>query len=407
MSTALPVADAPNLERAQRTALIAAAVGVVVFLIIAFTPLAGDFPLTQAFTSYLVGYIFWFGVPMGCLVVLMIQYLSGGAWGVLLRPVLEACVRTLPLLAVLFVPVCISFFMGSSSPYPWARPLDSVAVGDALDELKALAWLMNPWFVMGRSVLYYAVFLILAYCMLTWSAWWRRGDAAAGERLPGLSGPGLVFYGVFMTFAAIDWVMSLEPFWVSSIFPPIVAMGQINSGFATATAIIILVSGYPPLRGRVLPKHLRDFGGLLLTFVIFWTYFAFSQFIIIWAGNLPEETTYYLKRSEGGWYWTGPVLIVFRFGVPFLLLLFRDVKDHGPRLFWVAIGILVMQFFDTLWWIEPSFPHEGSSCYWLLDIAAFVAIGGVWVWRLAQILRQTALEPVHGPNQCDPDGERA
>lgn len=392
--------DVPPYDRIERFALATAIIAAIVFAIIAFTPLAGEFPLTQAATSYLVAFTFWFGVPMGCLVVLMIQYLSGGSWGVLLRPVLEASIRTLGLIAVLFIPIAVAFFFGALSPYPWARPLEMVATGDVLEELRNRAWLLNPPFALGRAVVYFAVWITIALLLLRWSARWRGGDAAAGERLPGFSGPGLILYAIFISFAAIDWVLSLEPFFISTMFPPIYAIGQINSGFAFATAAVILLSKYPPLRGRVTDKLRRDLGGLLLTFIIFWAYFTFSQFILIWAGNLPEETPYYLKRLSGAWGGIGISLIALRFLVPFLLLLFRDIKDHGPTLFCVAIGVMVMQFIDTLWWIEPAFPHTESSWFWLLDVSGLFSLGGLWVWWLSGIIRRTSLEPVHGPHQC-------
>jgi hypothetical protein len=335
----------------------------------------------------------------------MIQYLTGGAWGVLLRPVLEQSSRTLWLMALLFLPVAGAIFLNAASPYPWARPLEFVARGEALDELREKQWLLNPPFVLGRAVAYFAVFLALGYFLRLLSQRWRGGSAAAGARLPALSGPGLVVYGVVVTFAAIDWVMSLEPFWVSTMYPPIYALGQMMAGFAFATAALVLLSKFPPLAGRVTPKHLRDLGGLLLTFVLLWAYCAFSQFLLVWSGNLSEEAPYYLKRMRGGWEWVGASLLALHFAAPFLLLLFRGVKDNPAPLFWTAVGVLVMRFVDVLWWVEPAFPHGGPGFYWLLDVAAFFALGGVWVWWFARLLRQTSLEPVHGPNQCETEAE--
>ena len=402
MSTGPVTADrGPDWGRLERLSLVAAAVGAVAFVVVAVTPLAGPHPLTQAAVSYSVAFHFLLAVPLGCLVVLMMQYLTGGAWGVLLRPVLEASTRTLGLLAVLFAPVAAALFLGAASPYPWARPLEQVASGEVLDELREKTRLLNPGFVIARAVVYFAVWIALAYFLRAWSARWRTGDAAAGERLPALSGPGLVAYAVVVTFAAIDWVMSLEPFWVSTMYPPLYAIGQVTAGLAFATVAAVLLSRYPPLAGRVTAKHLRDLGGLLLTFVMFWAYMAFSQFLLVWVGNLPDESAYYFKRMRGGWEWVGLGLIVLHFAVPFLLLLFRDVKENASALLWVAIGLLVMRFVDVLWWVEPAFPHDGAAPFWLLDVAAAVALGGLWVWWLAGRLRHTSLEPVHGPNQCE------
>ena len=393
--------------RLERLSLAAAAVGAVVFVVLAFTPLAGPHPLTQAAVSYSVAFHFWLAIPLGCLVVLMVQYLTGGAWGVLLRPVLEASAQTLWLLVILFVPVALSLFLGAASPYPWARPLEYVTSGDVLEELRDRTWLLNPGFVLGRAVCYFAVWLVLSYFLRSWGARWRAGDAVAGHRLPTISGPGLIAYGITVTFAAIDWVMSLEPFWKSTMFPPLYAIGQVVAGFAFATVMAVVLSKYPPLAGRVTPKHLRDLGGLLLTWVMFWAYFAFSQFLLIWAGNLTDEVPYYLKRMRGGWEWVGVALIALHFFAPFLLLLFREVKDNATALLCVALGVLVLRFVDNLWWVEAAFPHPGTSLYWLLDVAAFLALGGVWVWWFAGRLRRTSLEPVHGPNQCEPEADHA
>jgi hypothetical protein len=401
----LPLEPGPAWGRVERLSLIAAAVGVVGFVVAAFTPLAGPHPLTQAAVSYSVAFHFWLAIPLGCLVVLMIQYLTGGAWGVLLRPLLETSSRTLGLLALLFVPVAAALFLGATSPYPWARPLDQVTRGETLAKLHDRSWLLNPGFVLARAVVYFAVWLALGAFLRAWSARWRRGDAPAGERLPMLSGPGLVVYAVTITFAAIDWVMSLEPFWKSTMYPPLYAVGQIVTGFAFATAAAVLLSRYPPLAGRVTPKHLRDLGGLLLTFVMLWAYLAFSQFLLIWAGNLKDEAPYYLKRMRGGWEWVGLGLIALHFFVPFFALLFRDVKETGSALLGVALLVLVMRFVNVLWWVEPAFPHDGLAPYWLLDVAAFLALGGVWVWWFAGRLRRVSLEPVHGPNECG--GEEA
>lgn len=405
-SAPAPTDRGPDWGRLERLALIAAAGGAVAFAVLAFTPVAGPHPLTQAAVSYSVAFHFWLAVPLGCLVVLMIQYLTGGAWGVLLRPVLEASSRTLALLAVLFVPVAAALFFGAASPYPWARPLEQVARGEVLDDLRAKTRLLNPAFVLVRAVGYFAVWIALGYFLRAWSARWRAGDATAGERLPALSGPGLIAYAVTVTFAAIDWVMSLEPFWTSTMYPPLYAVGQITTGFAFATVAAVLLSRHPPLAGRVTTKHLRDLGGLLLTFVMFWAYLAFSQFLLIWAGNLPDETPYYLKRMRGGWEWAGLALIVLHFAVPFLALLFRDVKENGSALLWVALGVLVMRFVDVLWWVEAAFPHDDLGFFWLLDVAAVVALGGVWVWWFVGRLRRASLEPVHGSNECEPEGGR-
>ena len=386
---------APDWRRFERIALALAAIGGGAFAALALTPLVGPHPLTQAAVSYSVAFHFWLGLPLGCLVLLMMQYLTGGAWGVLLRPILEVGAGSAWLALILFSPVAASFFLGSESSYPWARPLESVATGEALDDLRERAGMLNPPAVLLRSAGYFAAWLTLITLLRRWSARWRAGNAAAGHRLPALSGPGLVIYGVVTTFAAIDWVMSAEPFWISTMYPPIYAIGEIVTGFAFATAAAALLRNTPPLAGRLTEKHFRDLGGLMLAFVMLWAYFSFSQFLLIWVGNLPDEIPYYLKRMRGGWQYVGVSIIAINFFLPFFLLLFRHVKDHPRRLLWVALGVLLMRFIDTLWWIEPAYPHE-SVGYWLLDIAAGVALGGAWGWWLLAGLRRADLTPVSG-----------
>ncbi len=275
---------------------------------------------------------------------------------------------------------------------------------DLIEELREKTHLLNPPFVIGRAAGYFAVWLLLAYLLRSWSNRWRDGDANAGHHLTAISGPGLIVYGITITFAAIDWVMSLEPFWRSTMYPPIYAIGQMITGFAVAVVAMVVLSNFPPLAGRVIPKHRRDLGGLLLVFVLLWAYFSFSQFLLIWVGNLTAEAPYYLKRMRGGWEWIGIGLIVLHFAVPFLLLLFRDVKQSQSLLVGVALGVLAMRFVDVLWWIEAAFPHKNEPFFWLLDVSAFVAVGGVWMWWFASGLRRASLEPLHGPFQCEGEG---
>ena len=340
------------------------------------------------FRAYLVAYNFWLGVALGCLVLLMVQHLTGGAWGLLLRRVLEAGARTLLPLAVLFVPL----FFGSERLYPWAQP---EAVWDEAIQHK-YAYLNVPWFA-GRAVIYFAVWLTLAFLLDRWSVLQDR-EATPGEarHFRALSGPGLLLYGLTVTFASIDWVMSLEPHWASTIYPVLFAIGQVLEGIAFAIGVLVLFSPRPPLANIVRAEHWRDLGNLLLTFVMLWAYMSFSQFLLIWADNLPEETPWYLRRLRGGWEWVAVLLLLFQFAFPFLMLLFRDIKENPRRLAGVALLVLVMRFVDIVWWIEAAFP--GDMSFWLmLDVAALVGLGGVWLWCFLWTLSRRPLLPLHDP----------
>jgi hypothetical protein len=392
----VPPLTAPEWERIQARALVAAGAGAALFAVVGLIlSLAGGVhsPL-QFFLSYLVAYNFWVSIPLGCLVILMVQHLTGGAWGLVLRRVLESGSATLLPLAVLFVPLVVGLFLGPDSLYLWARP-DQVA-GD--EELRHKALYLNPGFFVARAVGYFVIWFVLAYFLNGWSA---EQDREASPGLPRrfrlLSGPGLVLYGLTITFASVDWVMSLEPHWYSTIYPVLFAVGQLLTGFAFAVAVLVLLAQRPPLSEVVTRAHLRDLGSLLLAFVMFWAYMAFSQYLLIWAGNLPEEIPYYLRRTRAGWEWVALGLILLHFALPFLLLVSRDVKGNPRALAAVAVGLLVMRFVDIFWWIEPAYPHEGQYFYWLLDVAAAAGLGGVWVWWFVRQLKRRPLLPLYAP----------
>jgi hypothetical protein len=395
VSTALPPqAAGPSWDQLQRRALVAAGAGLLLFAAAGLLLLQGgwlDGP-GQLFLSYLVGYNFWLGIALGCLVILMLQHLTGGAWGVAIRRVLESGTRTLALLAVLFIPVCL----GLPYLYLWAQP-DEVAHDPNLQH-KSI-FLNVPFFVI-RAIVYFAIWLVVAFFLNRWSA---RQDEEVNPWLPRrfrlLSAPGLALYGLTITFASIDWVMSLEPHWYSTIYPVMFATGQVLTGLAFAIAVVIGLADRPPLAEVLTPRLLRDLGSLLLTFVMFWAYMSISQFLLIWVGNLPEEIPWYLRRTRGGWEWVALVVIVLHFALPFLLLLSRDIKENGRKLAAVAVGLLALRFLDVFWWIEPAVGHDRPAVFWLLDVGALLGVGGIWGWWFVGQLKSRPLLPVHEVSQ--------
>jgi hypothetical protein len=375
-------------QRMRQRALVAAGAGAAFFAIIG-TVLAFTDGVTnprQFFQSYLVAFTYWVSVPLGCLVVLMVQHLTGGAWGLVLRRVLEAGARTLALLAALFVPL----LFGLSSLYLWTQPGE-------VPEDKASLYLNVPFFVV-RSAGYFAVWLAFVVLLTRGSAE-PEGQASSGRqrRFARVSGPGLIVYGLTITFASIDWVMSLEPNWSSTIYPVMFAVGQLLTGFTFALAVLLLLAERPPLADVLNRRHLRDLGSLLLAFVMMWAYIAFSQFLLVWVGNLEEEIPWYLRRLRGGWEWLALTLVLFHFVLPFLLLLSSDVKTNSRTLAKVAIALLVVRFLDVFWWIEPAYPHEGQYFFWLLDLSATAALGGVCGWWFLGQLRQKPVLPLDDP----------
>ncbi len=308
---------------------------------------AGMANRAEFFQSYLVAYLFWLGITLGCLALLMVQHLTGGNWALVIRRILEAGSRTLPLMAIAALPLLI----GMKTLYVWARPGQT----DPLIVSKHLY--LNPQFFTARMIVYFLIWFLLAYQMNKWSRIEDEvgGDISLWSRMEGLSGIGLVMYGFTVTFASIDWVMSLEPRWYSTIYGMIFMTGQALAAFAFAITILIWLSGREPLSSVVRPSHLQDLGSFLLAFVMLWTYMEFSQYLIIWGGNLSGEIPWYIRRMQGAWGRIGVLLVVLNFALPFFLLLFRHVKRRTRSLLIVAALVLLMRLVDMYWMVLPAF----------------------------------------------------
>ena len=340
--------------------------------------------------SYLIGFIFWLGITMGSLALLMVQYLSGGAWGMVTRRIFEASTRTLPLMAVLFLPIAFNLPV----LYEWVRPEAAADPG-----IQTKAGYLNSGFFFVRAVLFFAIWGALAFFLNRWS---REQDETA-PRLPGprdgrfrvLSGPGLVLYVVTLTFMSVDWIMSLEPHFYSTIFGILILGGQGLSTMAFTIVVLSALVRFRPMSAVVEADHFHDLGKLLLAFVMLWAYFNASQLIIIWSGNLPEEIPWYLERLYGPWEWVAWVVFLGHFVLPFGLLLSRDLKRRPHLLARLAVFVLVMRVVDLIWTIGPVFRHE-STIHWL-DFATVVGLGGLWAALFFTNLAGRALLPAHDP----------
>jgi hypothetical protein len=375
-------------ERVQRTGVTTGA-GVLA-VSIAFAILTGA-GVEQFFRSYLVAFMFWLSIALGSLALLMLQHLTGGAWGLVIRRHLEAATRTIPMLTVAFVPILFAL----RPLYLWARP-EAVAADRAL-QMKAL-YLNVPFFI-GRAAIYLLVWNVLAHLLNRWSAEQDEGGPrpiGSERRFRQLAAPGLLGYGLTITFASIDWVMSLEPHWFSTIFGVVFMGGQALSAMAFAIAVLALTAQRRPLSEVVGPGHFHDLGKLLFAFIMLWAYFSFSQFLIIWSGNLPEEIPWYLERLRGGWGAVAALVLVGHFLLPFLLLLSRDLKRNPRILGNVAAGLLVMRLLDLLWMIAPRAGRHGVPIHWL-DVALPVGLGAIWLALFARELTGRALLPVNDP----------
>jgi len=374
--------------RVRRTALAAGAIGVVASA--AGFVLAPD----RFFPSWLFACMFCLGLALGCQAVLMLNYVTGGAWGIPIRRPLEAATRTLPLVALFFLPL----FLGLRRLYEWARPED--VAHDAILRHKAL-YLNVPFFA-ARAALCFAVWMAFAFFLNRWS---REQDAAPSRiltrRLQLLSSAGLVVYGLTITFFSVDWVMSLEPHWFSTMYGVLYIAGQALAGFSFVIALTVVLSRYRPLSDFIRPKHFHDLGKLMLAFVMFWAYVSFSQYLIIWSGNLPEEIPWYLRRLHGGWGWIGIAIVLFHFLLPFLLLLPASANRNTRVLAGVAGLVLFMRFVDLFWYVRPpTSPVPRLSLHWM-DLAAPVGVLGIWLFVfLGQLLKRPLL-PVNDPEYLE------
>jgi hypothetical protein len=342
-------------------------------------------------TSYLIAFIFWTGITMGSLAVLMVQYLSGGGWGLFARRVLEASARTWPILIVLFIPIA----MHLPSLYSWARP---EAASDAV--IQAKAGYLNPKFFYIRAAIYFAIWGTLTTLLTNWS----KEQDGEPTRLPGpkssrmgaLSGPGLVLYMLTVTFMSVDWIMSCEPHFTSTIFGILILGGQGLSTMAFTILILVAMSNAKPVSDVAQPRLFLDLGNLMLAFTMLWAYFNVSQFIIIYQGNLPEEIPWYINRIRGAWAPIGIAVLVGHFCLPFLLLLMRGLKSNKEKLWKIAIFVLAMRFIDVTWIIGPIFRTDGLTIHWL-DVAALLGLGGIWLAFFFYNLGGRSLVPAHDP----------
>jgi hypothetical protein len=375
----------PDFSRYQSRALIVGFVGLLLLLVSVII----DRKLF--FQAYLVGFTFWAGIAIGSLALLMLQHLTGGGWGLVIRRVLEAATRTLPLVVLLFLPIII----GSHSLYEWTDP-EVVATHESV-KFKA-SYLTVPFFTI-RSAIYFAVWLLLAFFLNKWSLEQdRTGDSNFAKNMRVLSGPGMVLLIFAVTFAGIDWFMSLEPEWFSTIYGLIYVASWGLSALAFVIAVMAWLSKDEPLNRIVAPLHFHDLGKLLLAMVMLWAYFAFSQFLIIWSGNLPEEIEYYLPRIHGAWGAIIVTVVILHFGAPFLFLLSRSLKRDPHKLVLVALLVLIMRVIDLLWMLIPAFTHEHFSLRTVVfALIAPIAIGGIWLWFFFWQLGKRALIPINDP----------
>ncbi len=379
------------LFRLQKPALALGALAAIALVIGAFSNSA------QFFRSYLMGWIFVLMISAGALAVLMIFNLTGGRWGFLLRRPAEAAASAMPLVAIAFIPI----LLGMKSIYVWADP--EIVSHDKLLQHKAAY--LNPAFFTGRAVFFFVLWSVFAYLLIKWGKTVdETRDGWVALRMRKLSGFGLLATALTLTFGAIDWQMSLEPHWFSSMFALSFVVGCLLTGWAFMVLSVVRLSADAPYAAVAKPMVFRDFGNLMLAFVMLWAYLAFSQFLLTWYGNLREEAPYYIVRSQGTWGAIGFALIIFHFFLPFFLLLMRPIKDRPKTLAVVAVLVLVMRMVDIFWITAPAWAqgHGGATSQhgapfhlsWM-DPVAFLAFAALFFGLYVRNLGTRSLLPPH------------
>ena len=394
----------PNAARVQR---IAGGIGVIGLLLCI---LAVFINRAEFFQSYLFALVYWGGFTIGGTGVLLMHHTVGGKWGVTIRRLLEAQVRTLPLLALLTIPI----FLGLRYLYPWS--VHEFVAQTPILRYKA-PYLNVPFFI-GRAVLYFALFIFWGFrnCRLA-DLQDETGDPTLKERMRAFSAPGVLVFTLAGTWAYIDWILSTDIQFFSTIYGAMILIGDILQSIALSIVALVLASRDDRFGGRINPAILHDLGNMMFAFVIFWAYLSASQLIIIWPGNLPQELGWYLDRIQGFWKYLAAVTALSMFAIPFCLLLSQNRKRHPIRLFRVALFILFARLIDLFWIIEPTFrsashettpspliTHRGFAIYWT-DFAVFLFVGGIWLYAYLRQLQRRPLLPLHDERVPEPMAE--
>lgn len=389
-------ASGPDTSRIQGIALVVGAVGLIGAIV------GGFFGAKGFFESYLVSYLFWFGISLGALALMFIEHLAGGPWGAMISRQVEAAVSLLPLLALLFIPL----LFGLRFLYPWT---DATYVASEVTVAAKQSYLNIPWFII-RAAIY---FLIWSFAALLFRGISKRQDTdpaksgALAMRMRSMGGIWTVVYVLTMNFAGIDWAMSLSPTWFSGIYPGILMASQ----FITALALVILGSVYLGSKNDAFdkfltPRRLQDLGNLLMSVTMFWAYFHVSQLIILWSNNTVETSSWYVLRFNSTWLGVGSFLLFFGFFAPFGILFSRWVKRKRRALSIMAVWALFVQLLNLYWFVVPTFGRTGFQVT-LVDLLMFVGFGGLWLGLYLRALASRKILPVNDPRFSSAIAEHA
>jgi len=363
--------------------------------------------------AWLFSFMFWLGLTTGSLALLCLQYTSGGNWGRLGRRIWEAAASNWWLMALFWIPIAV----GVKALFPWARVHDDPSKAAELIAhygADKLHYYLNVPFWLFRGVFFFVAWAIIFYFLKRWSVREEAGTTTPAQFVPiqNLSGFGIVFFGFSITFASIDWTMSLYPEWWSTVWGMLFMVGQVLTTFCFTIWLLTRLAAIEPISRMFKVEYLHDFGKLMFAFVVLWAYLSFSQWLIIWSGNMLSEIRWYLMRLYHGWQYFGTALIFVHFVFPFALLLSRSLKRHAGRIVAVCFLLLFMRLVDLFWITAPNFypgaefgpghpATAGLNGFGLVDALMYIvcpiAMGGIWLFFFYLQLSKRSLMPVNDP----------
>ena len=379
----------PVISRLQLLGLGVGVIGLVA-LGIGFATDEGHHHIYQ---SYLMGWLLWNGVAVAYLGILMLHHMVGGDWGYVNRRFIEAGAMTTIVTGILAIPLLTpgamhTLYEWTHTDMIWGTPGDKV--------LQEKSPYLNVPFFYARVAIYYAFWFGSAFLLNRWSKQNDQdGKHSFRQKARLLSGPGLLLYVLIYTFYVVDFAMSLEPHWMSTIFALMVMVGATLSTWSLTAILMLLFRDTEPMRHVLTKQRFWDIGNLMLGFTMLWAYMAFSQYLIGWQANLPEEAAYYEPRVNGPYKAIALGIVIFHFAVPFFLLLQRGIKQAPALLAIVSVLLIVMRYVDLYWIVKPSFDTTPAYNFYWTDIVAPIAIGGVWLAAFAFFLKSKLILPVY------------